>query len=204
MKPDNILDKNFSALIQTYQMEKEGVEWMGRPKPDFKVFMLEYGGDYNVFSGPSSLLGIILGFMAAGGYMCYMQQNWTGFAIVMLIGLMAIIFPDVVMYIRRKKTRYVVTPNRVFFNLWWWGKESTHEIDLADVVKITWQEYKNKRGTIHFMTANYPGFNTYDFQISRRRDYPTFEMVDDAVALAEKLEALRQERRRQRSASLPQ
>jgi len=44
------------------------------------------------------------------------------------------------------------------------------------------------------MTEKDPGFYTQDFKTGRRRDYPSFEMVPDVVALAERLEGLRRER----------
>ena len=194
MEPEQILDHDFNQQIQGYLLEKEGIEWAGKPRPERTITLLELDSDYNVFTGAMSVLGLIFGGMAIGGYLFYTAANWTGFALTMLAGPCLILLPDILKHIRKKNTSYAVTKNRVFFNLWRWGKKSVHIIDLADVVKITWQEYEDKSGVIHFMTKGDPGFYTYDFLSGRRRDYPTFEMIPDSVALAERLEGLRRER----------
>lgn len=194
MKPEIILDEGWGQQIQDYLSEKEGIEWEGSPNPKFSITLLESEGYYDVRTGPTSTLGFILGGMAIGGYLFYTHENWMGFILTMLIGLGLIASPDIVKHIRKKKTRYAFTKNRVFFKLWRWGKERVHIIDLADIVKITWQEYEDKSGTAHFFTNKPPGFYTYDFVTGRRRDYPTFEMVPDVIELTSRLESLRKER----------
>lgn len=203
MESDQILDHDFNRLIEPYLLEKEGVEWAGKPRAEFSVTLLELDGDYNVFTGAMSLFGLILGGMTIGGYIFYTTSNWTGFALTMLTGVGLILLPDIIKHIRKKNTRYAVTKNRIFFNLWRWGKKSIYIVDFSDLVKITWQEYEDKSGVIHFMTKDDPGFYTYDFLTGRRRDYPTFEMQPDVVELWNKLERLRMERIRSKEHHVP-
>lgn len=201
MEPEKILDKGFGQQIQEYLFEKEEIEWQGSPNPKFSITLLEQEGYYDVMTGPSSILGYILGGMAVGGYLFYTHDNWVGFVLTMLIGLAIIASPDILKNIRKKKTRYAFTKNRVFFKLWRWGKESVHIIDLADIVKITWQEYEDKSGVIHFFPNKSLDFYTYDFVTSRRRDYPTFEMVPNVIELTNQIENFRKERIREKQAN---
>jgi|GEM_PF-2772638 len=194
MQTDDILDDDFSQLIQEYLMEKEGIVWRGKPQSQFTVTLLEFDGYFDVMTGPSSVIGYVFGGMAIGGYYFYTKANWTGFVLTMLIGIAIILFPDVIKNIRKKNTRYAFTKNRIFFKLWRWGKRSIHFIDLADIEKISYQEYKDKSGVVHFMSGKPFGFHTYDFLTGRKRDYPTFEMVPNVIELTERLEELRKER----------
>ncbi len=194
MEPDQILDSDFNQLIQEQHFQMEGIEWEGKPMYKFSIALLESGGYFDVMAGPSGLIGFLLGGIAVAGFVFYNKGSWVGVALSIVVGTGIIIFPDIVKNIRRKNTRYAFTKNRLFFKLWWWGKESVHYIDLADIGKISYQEYEDKSGTIHFMSNKAFDFYTYDFLTGRRRDYPSFEMVPNVIELRDKLEKFRLER----------
>jgi hypothetical protein len=82
----------------------------------------------------------------------------------------------------------------VFFQLWKRGKTSIHVIDLADVVRLDCNSYNDKRGTIHFMLNKKADFYTYDFVSGKRRFYPSFEMIPDALEVRDQIEKFRRER----------
>jgi len=196
MKSTNILAKNFSHEVQKYLQENEEVEWEGQPKPKFSISLLEMGGHHDVLTGPTSILGFIVGGMLVAGYLFYLNNNWIALAATIIVGIIIIVFPDIIKNERKKNTQYVVTNNRVFFQLWRWGKKSMHVIDLADVGQITYEADKDQSGVVHFLPRKSFDFFTHDFVSGKQRFYPTFEMIPDVIELQKKLEALRKDRLR--------
>ncbi len=140
MSVDNILDDDFNDHIQKYLMDKEGIEWEGSPKPKFSITLLELGGHHDVMTGPTSIFGFLIVGIILGCYKFYSDGNWLGFLLTIIIGIGIILIPDIIKNERKKNTKYAFTKNRVFFQLWRWGKKSTHFIEFADVGQITYQE----------------------------------------------------------------
>ncbi|MEZ5045215.1 MAG: hypothetical protein R2828_35300 [Saprospiraceae bacterium] len=180
--------------------EQEGIEWEGKPNPKFSLTLFELGGHYDVMTGATSILGFVFGGMLIFGYVFYRQGNWVAFALTMIIGLAIIVIPDILKHERKKHTQYAFTKNRVFFQLWWWGKKSIHFIDFADVGQITYEEYGDKSGVLHFLPKTPFNFFTHDFETGKKRFYPTFEMIPNVVELQKKLEIFRIERIRKKAA----
>lgn len=188
------IDDEFNSELQNLLMEKESVIWKGKPKPKFSITILELGFYYDVASGAAGVFGILLFVIFLVTYLFYMAGNIIGVFLTILIGFILIILPDIIKYERKKHTKYAFSRNKVFFQLWRWGNISYHAIDLADVGKITYQEYKDKTGVIHFLPKKPFDFYTYDFITGSRRFYPTFGMIPNAIEIYEQLDALRKER----------
>lgn len=194
MHSDNILDKEFEYQVQQHLMEQEGIEWEGQPNPKFSITLLEMGGHHDVMTGPTSILGFLIVGMFLGCYLFYSSGNWVGVVLTLIIGITIIFLPDIIKNERKKNTKYAFSKNRVFFQLWRWGKKSIHFIDLAEVAQINFEEYKDKSGVIHFLPKHPFDFHTHDFISGSKRFYPTFEMVPNVVELQKRLEELRRER----------
>lgn len=194
MKNRNILDDDFSTQVQDFLLDEEQIEWQGQPKPKFSITLLELGGHYDAASGPTSILGFVLVGMVAACYKFYSDGNWLGVLLSLVIGTAVVLIPDFIKNERKKNTKYAVTKDRVFFQLWRWGKKSFHSIDLADIGKMNYQEYEDKSGVIHFSSRKVFDFFTYDFVAGSKRFYPTFEMVPEVEELYKRLEILRKDR----------
>lgn len=193
-----ILDLDFVNQVQEKLLEQEVIEWEGQPKPKFSITLLEMGGHYDAMTGPTSIFGFVLAGILFACYMFYKDGNWIGIFLSIVIGIFAILLPDIIKNERKKNTKYAFTKNRVFFQLWRWGKKSIHSIDLADVGQINYQEYDDKSGVIHFLPKKPFDFYTYDFIGGERRFYPTFEMIPDVLELQKRLEELRKDRIRRK------
>ena len=198
MNKEGILDDDFNSQIQAYLLEQEGIEWEGKPKPKFSITLFELGGHYDVMTGPTSIFGLLFAGTLIGCYKFCSDGNWLAFFLTLITGLTVILIPDIIKNERKKNTKYAFTKNRVFFQLWRWGKKSFHFIDLADVGQINYQEFKDKSGVIHFLPKKPFDFFTYDFVSGDRRFYPTFEMVPDVIELQQRLEGLRKDRIRRK------
>ena len=188
------IDDEFNRELQNLLMENERVIWKGKPKLKLSITVLELGFYYDVATGAAGVFGIFLFVIFLVTYLFHMAGNMIGVFLTILIGFILIILPDVIKRERKIHTKYAFSENRVFFRLWRWGKTTYHVIDLLDVGKITYQEYKNKTGIIHFLPKKPLPFFTYDFMSGDRRFYPTFEMIPNAIEVHEQLEALRKER----------
>ena len=198
MKSTNILENNFRDQIQKNLREQEAIEWMGKPKPKFTISLLEMDGHHDVLTGPTSILGFIVGGMLIPAYFFYIDNNWIALAATIIIELLIIVLPDIIKNKRKKHTKYAFTNNRVFFQLWKWGKTSIHHIDLADVGQISYEVNKDKAGVIHFLPRKSFDFFTHDFISGKKRFYPTFELVPEVIELQKKLEILRKDRLRRK------
>lgn len=175
-------------------MEKNEIEWEGSPKPKFSITFLEMGGYHDIPTGPTSILGFVFAGTFGGCYKFYNDGNWIGFFLILILGISIIVIPDIIKNKRKTNTKYAFTKDKIFFQLWHWGKKSTHFIDLADVGQINYEEYEDKSGTIHFLSKKPFDFFTYDFVLGNRRFHPTFEMIPNVVELQQRLESLRNDR----------
>lgn len=191
--PKTPLHKDFKNHIERHLAKDEEILWIGIPKQNFSVTILEVDDDYDGLTSLKGLFGItLLGI----GYFCvsfYNSDNWIGLFLTIILGLVIIAIPDIIKNIRKKNTKYAFSKTKVFFQLWRWGRISFQVIDLAQVGKITYEEFDNKSGVIHFLPREPFDFYTYDFIAGGRRFYPTFELVSDVIELQKRLDTLRKE-----------
>jgi hypothetical protein len=196
MEEKNILDSDMLSSFQKNLLEGEEIEWQGVPKPKFSIVFLEgtSGFDGVIVFGSIKLIGWILGLIMLIGIGFLLNGRTIGFFIALFFAILMFFSPDIVKNKRKKATKYAFTKNRVFFQLWKRGKTSIHVIDLADVVRLDCNSYNDKRGTIHFMLNKKADFYTYDFVSGKRRFYPSFEMIPDALEVRDQIEKFRRER----------
>lgn len=201
MHPANILDKHFHTQIHEFLRDQEAIEWEGRPWSSSRIAEPGAGGHYQAPKSASlNILTLAFAATLVGCYKFYNDENWIGLALTLAIGISLMVIPEVMMNESRKRTKYAFTKDRVFFQLWRWGKKSIHFIDLADLAQISYQEYEDKGGMIHFLSKEPLGFYTYDFIEGSRRFHPTFEMIPNVVEVQEKLEAFRKDRIKRQAA----
>lgn len=187
MKSDKILDKDFAESIQEYFFEKEEIEWEGVPNPGFSITFFEFEGMVLPFIFTVSL------------FFCtyfYLEGNFLGFCLAIIICVSTLIIPEIFKYHRRINTKYAFTKNRVFFQLWRRGKSSVHIVDLADIEKVTYVAYEDKDGILYFFLKAKPDFFTYDFDKIERRHHPTFEMIPNVIEVHKTLEGLIKKRKK--------
>lgn len=196
MHPDEILDNELFQGFQQYLFDKEKILWEGEPNLKFNIVFWDKVKNDGTRSNPlhTKLIYLSAWTMIFLISKIFFNSGRGDNILAIVIGLAFIIVLDVLKYLRKKNTRYAVTCNRVFFQLWRWGKKSIHFVDFADIGKITYQEYNEKTGIIHFLPKKPIGFCTYDFETSERRFYPTFELVPNVIELHKQLEELWMER----------
>ena len=112
-----------------------------------------------------------------------------------LIGTACIFLPDFIKHKRKLNTKYAFTENRIFFKLWWWGKESIHFINYENIGSIILSELDDKSGRLIFTPKNTVfDFDTHDFGTGSKHSYPTFEMISNVAELHSQLETIRKQK----------
>ena len=180
--------KKKREALEVY-LQNETIKWKGEPKPKFSITFLELGGHYDAMSGPTSIFGLVLGMTIVASMVFYNQSNWLAVILTILIGISILIIPEYLKNQRKKNTKYALTENKVFFQLWRWGKISIHSIDIKEIQKVFFQE-ENKLGFVYFIPKSKVDFCTYDFVAGEKRHYPTFEMIEDIDELKSLIEGL--------------
>ena len=131
--------KKKREALEVY-LQNETIKWKGEPKPKFSITFLELGGHYDAMSGPTSIFGLVLGMTIVASMVFYNQSNWLAVILTILIGISILIIPEYLKNQRKKNTKYALTENKVFFQLWRWGKISIHSIDIKEIQKVFFQE----------------------------------------------------------------
>ncbi len=181
---------DFINEIQTHFSKDESLKWQGQPYPKLSVTLLEFGGDSHMVTGPSSIFGFILGGLLFFGFLLYKAENWLGLFFLIVFGLLVLIIPDIIKNKRKQNTKYAVSNQRIYFQLWRFGKQTIHSIDFKDIKGVRTETHKKKLGVIYFLPLKPFDFYTYDFSSGLRRHYPTFEMVKEVEELESLLKTL--------------
>jgi hypothetical protein len=188
---DTTLDGDIAQSIAECLLKDEVIEWEGQPHHSLNLPWASKGQHYDTLSEGCNFPVVIFTIMLTLGYYFYVHENWVALIFNLITGHAIIFTPDVLQYLRMKNTRYAFSQKRVFFQLWRWGKKRIHTIDFNEIDKITYQEYQDKSGVIHFMPKTQFDFYTYDFGGGGKRFYPSFELVPEVTALQKRLETLR-------------
>lgn len=84
-------------------------------------------------------------------------------------------------FFRQKKTRYLITNQRVIFQLPKWRKTEVHSLPLNQLGEVVVKEKDNKNGTIELLLKKpyTTKIKTIDIRSSSRRKNPTLELIEN-------------------------
>ncbi len=187
MSESTILDDGYEKDFNDLLLEDSSLEWKGNPKPKFSISFLELGGDVNVMSGPMSIFGVIVGFTFYFVYSFYTAGNIFGAFFSFILGSFLFVLPDIIKNRRKSYTKYAFSKDRLYFQLWRYGKFSTHIVRLEDANGFTYEEYVDGYGIIHITPKTSFDFFTHDFIAGKKRFYPTFEDIPEVMGVYKKL-----------------
>lgn len=194
-----ILDSPFKTDDLVKISPNETILWTGAPSRSLSIF--DIGLDFS-FILAYVKRGVFIGWFILGFLIYYNYFGLTTVSTIVwsMIGVLAILAPESFMMKRKKSTRYILTSEQLIFQLWWFGKKSTHSIPLSNIANVVISEKSyNNTGVILIMVknANQLNFNTYDFGSNERRHQPTLEMIEDIHTVAHLLqEAIRENRKK--------
>jgi hypothetical protein len=91
---------------------------------------------------------------------------------------------------KSRKVRYLITDQRIIFQLWEKRRKQFHTIQLDEIKKILLTDEDKNNGTILLQMKNtkIKPFRTYDFKNNNERPHVSSEMIENVEEVAEYIE----------------
>ncbi len=170
MKND-ILDDIFSDDLRNQLEPNEKVIWDGRPTITF----------YTKLSIILGGIAIILFFLNV----YFRDMDFSAIIYPLFGGGMALwgLFQS-------RKIRYLITDQRIIFQLWKKRKKEIHTIQLDEIKKILITDEDKKNGTILLQMKNgkRKPFKTHNLKSNTERPHVSLEMIENVEEVAEYIE----------------
>ena len=168
----NILDDIFHDKLRDNLEEGEVVVWDGKPR----------------FNNYSRLIATGSIFLFSGTHLFFSindQDYWFA-----AFWLALIIFSIVELFYRQRKTRYLITNQRIIFQLPKMRNVQVHSLPLNHLDKVLIKDLGNKSGTIelHLKEPFETKIQTIDIRNNWARKNPTLELVDNAEEVRDYIE----------------
>lgn len=176
-----ILDAPFETDTLVRISSDETIIWRGSPSRSLSIF--DIGLDFSfmiaLVKRGAFFSWFILAFII---YSIYFKITPIVLTVSAVIATVAIITPEYLLMKRKMNTYYILTSEQLIFQLWWWGKKSTHSIPLSNIANVRISETSyNDTGVILILVkdASQLDFTTHDFASNEGRHQPTLEMIKD-------------------------
>ena len=157
---DDIFDDDFRNLVQ----QDEKIIWEGHPF---------------LSSGDRIILGLkLVIFLLIIGY--FIKGKMDPFMIIFSFSMM---LGEVYRMYHREKNRYMLTDQRILFQLWRNHKKSFYEIPLSEIKDINVPK-KGNHILLKVKNRKKYNFKTYNLNSNEERPYPSLEMIDDVRRVA--------------------
>lgn len=168
---ENILDEIFSDDFRGMLQEGETVLWEGKPQE----------------GGEQTFNRVLRWGLLLLSIQQFYLQNITIAVFLLVVAFLGMI-KERFEFQKRKNTRYLITNQRVLFQLWKNKKKEFHAIPLKDIKAIKSKSEFSSTGVI-FLELNKDAkvdFKTTNLSALGRRSLPTLELIEDP----HKIEAL--------------
>ncbi len=174
---NEILDDIFNDDLRNQLEPNEKVVWDGNPS-------------ITPFTKWSTILGVIILILFLANILF---KGWDFSSAIYFIIMVPITLLNL---LKSKKIRYVVTDQRIIFQLWKKWKRQFHSIPLEDIKKILLTDEDSKSGTILLLMKNgkRKPFKTYDLKNNHERPHVSLEMIENVEEVAEYIEMERQKK----------
>jgi hypothetical protein len=172
---DEILDDIFEDNIYRSLEKHEKVIWDGKPQ-------------FSSSTWGRSITSLILRFSVVGLILFWL---FGGITFLFLLFLILIFQKDLIKYISKYKNRYLITDQRIIFQLWDikevltlnWKRDYLHNysIPFSEINNIIIVEENKTEGVI-FLAVKNPtaiSFETYNLNNGEKRHQPTLEMIEN-------------------------
>ncbi len=185
MELDNILD-HWTNEEDEHRMPKlnkgEEVLWHKRPKIPALIEHPDWDRSRN------QRLLYILGVLSIP-ILVWLLGQWAGtgtisnlFLCLMALCLLLVFKPPHFFFhrfLKYNKTNYRVTNQRITLYIDYGYTKQEHELLWENVRDLRYTPFRERMGTIHFVTKMEVNFTTYSFEDKEERQFPTLELVEN-------------------------
>ncbi|MFK7774083.1 MAG: hypothetical protein AB8F94_18165 [Saprospiraceae bacterium] len=179
---NEILDENIVDALHKELNKGEKIIWEGHPQRsiDFNISR----GDALISSWLTRLLLIFLfGWLF---YIMFLFAFGIPFLPFVFLFVLLAFAPNIYLIVQRKKTKYIISNQRVIFNLWEQGITNVYSIYYSEINGAVVNRETEKDGVIH-LAIKIPQrirFDTYNLGTGDKRHQPTLEMIENVEEVA--------------------
>lgn len=182
MKPeilDTFDEKEFSAFLS----EKEIIIWEGKPNYTNRLKSIAQNAKWHDwFSAIVAVIaflyfGLKIGLVGLGLFLASRLIT----KIFVLVFILVVSYPRFSVFKKRKESHYVITNQKIIFQLWNRFSIKTYSIRFEEMNNIILTEETKNNGVI-FISLKKPSlteFKTYNLRNGEPRHQPTLEMIED-------------------------
>ena len=162
---NNILDDIFHDKLRDDIKEGEVVVWDGKPR----------------FSNYSRLVAAGFLFLFIGIHLLSSIREKEHWLTALLLS--AIILSLAQLFLRQRKTRYLITNQRIIFQLPKMRSTEIHSLPLNQLDEVIVKEKVNKNGTLELILKKpfKTKFKTIDIRNNTQRKHLTLEIIEDVL-----------------------
>jgi hypothetical protein len=169
---NEILDDIFNDNLRDQLVKGEIIVWEGKPR----------------FSNYSRLVASFF-IISPFGFLFYTSIIHKDYWLTLFFGL-GITYSLFDIFLQKRKTRYLVTNQRIIFQLPKMRKVEIHSLPLNQLEEVVVKEKVNKNGTLEFILKEpfKTKIKTTDIRNSYPRKNPTMEIIGDVLEVKRYIE----------------
>lgn len=183
----NLGKDDFPHLWQHYINEPDKIIWVGGPQKRTGKSALDRGFLHYFVHFPLEVFSffLVLGILAFLLYLYPLNGYWGLKSGVLFLGVALLFIPDYLNDLSRQQTKYMITKDSILFRLVKnrWSKARVYRIPFDNIAKVSYEQYDDESGVLHFFVKEKVNFKTEEFVSGRLRYHPTFESIADVISV---------------------
>ncbi|MEM6966628.1 MAG: hypothetical protein AAF573_17820 [Bacteroidota bacterium] len=176
---DLILDDLIVNQINKEIQRGEKIIWEGQPQKSLDFSFSRSDALVSAWIERMVILGIF-GLFALISLLIGIDI-YTYLKFYITLAILVSFIPEALRILQRKKTRYLITNKRIFFQLWHNFKTEFHSIEFDEIKNVV-HILETKKDGVVFIGVKNPyriPFDTYNLYSGERRHQPTLEMIEN-------------------------
>lgn len=189
---NEILDEIIEDAAYQLLEKDEKIIWEGNPifQPNYNFISVKYT-DLNDDKLKVFILlfgsGILAFFYWIGVIWLFVNALQPAVVFFLIAAILVFISPRLLIRIKRKHTRYIITDQQIIFQLWVFPKIQYHNIPFSEIKDFIISDDDQKHGLIFLIMKDQQKirFETFDLINGEKRHQPTLEMLEDVNEVAQ-------------------
>lgn len=182
-----ILDENIVDELHNQLNKGERIIWEGKPQRSFDFSLSRGDAAVNAWIQRITnllMIGLFLFPFLISIYLALELEIQPKVFISIFIVIAFI--PEILKILQRKKTKYIISNQRIIFKLWKNGGSNIYSIPFSEMKGVVVARETEKDGVIHLAVKNPHRlkFDTFNLSSGERRHHPTLEMIENVEQVA--------------------